>query len=159
MSLETKVIEGFTVLALRHVGPFHTIGSSFGKLYEHLQENGIEHGLGIGLYHSDPGTVPPDELISDACVVIEDASKFAELTKSPQAGDLHIAQVPGGNYAVATHMGNHSGMGDTWHRFMEEFSASGFKYGEGVPFEMYMNDCDLVPEAEIRTDLYAPIAD
>jgi AraC family transcriptional regulator len=158
MSIETRVIDGFSVLALRHIGPYPTIGHSFAKLHEYLSQHGLKHGLNIGIFYSDPGTVPAAELVSDACVVIEDTSQLRGLTDPPERGSFHVVHVPGGNYAVTTHMGSYEGLPNAWHRFMEEFSSSGFNHGDGFEFEMYMNDCSEVPEAEVRTDIYASIA-
>ena len=100
------------VVAMRHVGPYSQIGPVFGQLMGWLGANRVtQTGPGLAIAHDDPETTPATELRSDACAVV--AADFS--TDDPTVA---VIDLPGGRYAVTTHLGNYSGLGATWSQFM-----------------------------------------
>jgi AraC family transcriptional regulator len=136
------------VIALRHTGAYDQIGAAFGQ----LAARGFEVLGAIAIYYDDPETTPESELRSDACAIIPEDF-------TPSDSDLRVVTVTGGRYAVHTYMGDYSGLGTAWGKFMGEwFPTSGQKMDFSRPcLEVYVNDCDKVPVEEVRTDLYQPI--
>ena len=102
--------------------------------------------------HDDPETTLSAELRSDACAIV--ANDFT--TDDPT---VQVFNLPGGRYAVATHLGAYSGLGATWSQFMGEWFPQSGERGDFTRtcFEVYVNDCNAVPVEEVRTDLYVPI--
>jgi DNA gyrase inhibitor GyrI len=49
--------EPVRILALRHVGPFHTIGAAFGKLGGVVAALGLPRTTMLGVFLDDPKTV------------------------------------------------------------------------------------------------------
>jgi AraC family transcriptional regulator len=136
------------VIALRHTGTYNQIGAAFGQ----LAARGFEVLGAIGIYYDDPETTPESELRSDACAIVPE--DFV-----PSDTDLRVITVAGGRYAVYTYLGDYSGLGSAWGRFMGEWiPTSGHTMDFNRPcLEVYVNDCDKVPVEEVRTDLYQPI--
>lgn len=139
------------LVALRHVGPYHKIGSAFGALMEWARNNGIEHGYPVSIYYDDPQSTPPAELRSDACVEVAEGVTVEDPF-------VRMVEVPSNTYAVYTYVGPYQGIGDAWQRFMTDwYASSGYTYGEGVCYEKYMNDDKVTPSEELITELYLPV--
>ncbi len=151
LDVEIRELPARMAVCMAHKGPYFMIGKTFGDLRRWRRENGVNAGLDIGLYYDDPSATPPDELRSDAGAFIADDF----LATDPR---VHIIDVVGGTYAVFTHVGPYDGISNAW---MEMYSrwlpTSGYTFGVGVPFEIYVDDCDDVPWPEVRTDLCIPV--
>lgn len=153
MQAQIKNIDTMSLLALRHVGPYHEIGPVFGRLAAWAGQSGVPIQGALVIYHDDPGATPPNELRSDACIVVPAGFELPENNLGVQT-----AQIPAGEYAVGTHMGSYQGLGDAWARL----------YGQAIPelgratgplcFEVYVNDCMQVPEEQLQTDLYVALS-
>lgn len=155
MEATIKTLEPMRIVALRHIGPYHLIGPVFDKLMAWAGPAGVPIQGVLGSYYDDPHTVPAQELRSDAAIVVP---ADYELPADNPLGAT-IAEIPGGEYATATHLGSYEGLGDAWSRFTgEAIPATGRQTAEGVCFEMYMNDCREVPLEEVRTDMYVPVS-
>ena len=141
------------VATIRHVGPYNQIGKAFSKLgplCEQAQLLGPYASM-LAIFHDDPKTTPEDELRSDAGIVV---SPHAVIPSS-----LSELELPAGQYAVAIHVGSYSGLGDAWARYTGQWlPQSGYRRGEGVAFEKYLNTPQHTAEAELRTELYLPLA-
>lgn len=134
-----------------HTGPYPGIG---GKFFTVQQAIGGKPGVreAVGIYYDDPSVVAPEDLRSFAGMFVDDDF-------STDDDRIEIRTVDGGRYAVWTHYGSYSGLPNAWAEFMASWlSASGHATRDVAPFEVYMNDCEQVPEPEVRTDLYIAIA-
>jgi AraC family transcriptional regulator len=141
------------VAALSHHGPYNQIGEAFARLGEVAGSAGWLARPGfamVAVYYDDPESVAPDELRSDAGLVVPAGIALP----SP----LVERMLPAGRYARTEHAGSYAGLGDTWARFMGEWlPASGHRIRAGVSYECYKNTpMDTPPEA-LRTELYVPI--
>lgn len=147
-------------VSVRHIGPYHEIGASFERFMEWGGPAGIlgsENAEFCGMYLDDPGSVPPQELKSDAGVAY--VGEFEIKPEDAERYGLQQSTLPGGRYAVYRHIGPYSTMGDGWMRFMEAISGSGIECGAVPPFELYKNDMETTPEAELITDLHMSVAE
>lgn len=145
MDIEIREIEGLRVLALPHTGPFHLIGEKFGALgaYRHLQR-----GPDIGLYYSDPAVTPPDQLRSYAGFVSDQSDPA-----------LEVIEIPAGRYAVGVHVGPYDGLGSAWDAFCAAASKlPGETLADGPGIEVYVDDCDVVEPAKVRTEMWLRLA-
>lgn len=141
------------MVAMRHTGPYWQIGPAFERLTRWLCDQGVrQEGPGAAIYYDDPETTPEAALRSDACAPV--SADFA--TDDP---NVRLLDLPGGRYAVYTHIGHYSGLGTAWGRLMGEWlPASGHAIDDTRPcFEIYLNDCTKVPAEELCTELYEPI--
>jgi len=154
MEARVETLEEIVVVALRHIGPYHHIGQSFGQLAGWVQSSGIPMGRGIAIYHDNPDEVAGQNLRSDAC--IEVAPDFA--LPDTNGLDIRIEKISAGTYGVMTHKGSYEGLGDAWARFMgNALPQLGRALDATPPFEIYLNDCMVTPVEELRTDLYAKL--
>jgi len=153
MKVEVKEIDGLRVAALRHVGPYPGLSEAFAPLSRIAGAAGLFRPgvFMLGIFHDDPRRTPEAELRSDAAILVGE--------DTPIPDGLTEARLSGGRYATTTHTGPYSGLGDTWGRFMGEWlPGSGHEVGGGPSYEIYRNDPSRVPESELRTDLFTPLA-
>jgi AraC family transcriptional regulator len=140
------------VVALRHIGPYHEIGSTFGRLLGTCASLGIPNNLTVAIYHDDPSAVPPQELRSDACLVVGSAPSL------PEGSELRIMTMEGGEFATATHIGSYAGLGDAWSQFMGMAVPALGRATGSLCFEVYYDDCSVTPADQLRTDLFMQLA-
>lgn len=139
---------------VRHLGPYNQIGRAFGELGRRLGPAMgalAMHGAAmIALYHDAPDSVAPDELRSDAGVVVPDDFVL------PQG--VSEQRLPAGRYASTVHVGPYDQLGDVWQRFMGEWlPASGERVADSPAVEIYLNNPETTPKAEWRTRLSIPL--
>jgi AraC family transcriptional regulator len=154
MQAHIQSISSKRLIALRHIGPYEEISPKFGQLMGWVNQHQIPMGMGIAIYHDFPDQVAAQDLRSDACMEVN--SDF--VLPSTDGLDIRVETLAGGDYAVATHHGSYTGLGDAWARFMgQAIPALGRELDDAPPFEIYLNNCMVVPEDELRTDLYMKV--
>lgn len=155
MNVEIVSIRGLRVGTVRHVGPYNQIPQAFARLGAIAARHGVIQQPGtamIAIYHDDPETVPPDQLRSDAAIVLPD--------HVPMPDGLAEQRIPAGVYARVTHIGPYELLGDTWARLLGEWlPASGRRLASGVSYELYRNTPGDVPVDKLHTEIYVPIED
>ncbi len=154
MQVEITQMPELRVGAVRHVGPYNQISQAFERLGALAGPAGLFGRPGaamLAIYHDVQETTPADQLRSDAAIAIpEDVPLPEGLTEQ------HLA---GGRYATTLHVGPYEQLGDAWARFMGEWlPASGHRIGNGASYEIYRNTPADVPKADLRTELYIPLA-
>lgn len=154
-TMEAKIvnIEPMTVIALRHIGPYHEIGAKFSELMQWAGPKQIPVEGAVAIYHDDLCTIPPHELRSDAGVQVPTGYQLPD--DAPDG--MSLITIPGGEYAVATHMGPYSGLGDAWARFLGQAAPALGRQLSYFTFEIYVNDCFKVAPEDIQTDLYCSV--
>ncbi|MEM8826671.1 MAG: AraC family transcriptional regulator [Pseudomonadota bacterium] len=152
-TVQHRTIESAPAFALEHLGPYQTIGETFGRLFSILGAAGLMPevtGMG-GSYTDDPDRVPPAQLKSLA---------FA-LVKAP-AGDPPeplISMVPGGGqYAVLTYRGPYSSMQDAYDwLFGTWLPQSGCEPRDAPLLEFNLNSPLTTSPADLLTEICLPI--
>jgi AraC family transcriptional regulator len=154
MDVEVKQMPAFRVGTVRHVGPYNQVSQAFERLRAIARPAGLLQQPGatmMAVYHDDPDRTPPDQLRSDAAVVVPEGV--------PLPDGLVEQRLPAGRYACAVHIGPYEQLDQAWPRFMDEgLPASGHRMGPGASYEIYRNDPTQVPKEELRTEMYIPIA-
>lgn len=153
MDVDITQMPELRVGAVRHVGPYNQIPKAFERLGAIAGPAGLlrQAGSMVAIYHDDPETTPQDQLRSDAALVVPEGVKLPE-----GLVEQHIAA---GRYARTLHVGPYEQLGDAWARFLGEWiPGSGNRIGDGVSYEIYLNTPEQVPEAQLRTELYVPLA-
>ena len=154
MDVEIKEMPELRVGTVRHVGPYNLIYQAFEKL-------GTVAGLAVlfregetrmlAIHHDDPESTPLAELRSDAGLTMP--------AGAPLPSGLEEQRIASGRYACTIHEGPYERLGDAWARFMGEWLPhSGLRVGAGPSYEVYRNTPGSVPEDELRTELYIPLA-
>lgn len=154
MHVDIETMAEQRVATVRHVGPYSRIGDAFARLGELAGRAGLltpDAATGmVAIYYDDPETTPPDQLTSDAGIVVKEGITLP-------AG-LVERRLSAGQYARTTHEGPYTRLGDTWARLMGDWlPKSGHRVGAGSSFEVYRNTPENAAPAELRTDLYVPI--
>jgi AraC family transcriptional regulator len=138
------------VAAMHHLGPYNTISQAFERLGAVAGPAGLFAQPGaamIGIYHDDPESKPAAELRSEAAIVVPEGTTIP--------AELSELRIPAGRYAKATHVGPYTQLGDAWARLMGEWlPSSGQRVGQGMSYEVYVNDPGTAAPAELRTELY-----
>lgn len=150
MHIQVQDRPALRVAAVHHRGPYNTISQAFERLGAVAGPAGLFAQSGaamIGIYHDDPEALPAAELRSEAAIVVAEGTHIpAELTE---------LRIPAGRYAMTTHVGPYTQLGDTWARLMGEWlPSSGERLGPGMSYEIYVNDPGSAAPGELRTELY-----
>ncbi|HEV2474612.1 MAG TPA: GyrI-like domain-containing protein, partial [Chthonomonadales bacterium] len=125
--------------ALRHTGPYYQIGPRFAELICWLQERNAPFSECLAVWHDDPELTPIVELRSDACAVVPPDFDI-------ENGPVRELVIPGGLFAVTTHIGPYSGLQGAWERLCGKWlPASGYRLSSQTSFEVYRNDCGVTP--------------
>jgi AraC family transcriptional regulator len=150
MNVEIRNLAAQRAVAMRHIGPYMQIGATFGKLVDWAAMHGLDGHEMLAVYYDNPVIVPPADLRSDACVVVDDDYQISDESVS-------IVTIPAGSYAVATCVGPYTGLGESWGIFIGQwFPSSGHKMamcGEVTCFEKYVNDVRSTPPEQLITEL------
>jgi AraC family transcriptional regulator len=150
MHVQIQERPALRVAAVAHLGPYNTISTAFERLGAVAGPAGLLAQPGVamvGIYHDDPESKPAAELRSEAALVVPESAHIP--------GELSELRIPAGRYAKTTHVGPYAQLGDTWARLMGEWlPSSGQRVGQGVSYEIYVNDPGSAAPSELRTELY-----
>jgi len=152
MKVTIKQLEPQRVAFMRHIGPYQQVGETWGKLMMFLGKEGLVGGdtQFIGICHDDPAVTPPDKVRYDACVTVP--ADF-----QPQ-GEIGVQVVPGGEYAVTTHLGPYEKLGDSYAGLLGQWLPRSRRMLRSAPcFEVYLNSPENTDPEDLVTDLYAPL--
>ncbi len=150
MAIEFVRFPGMRLVAVAHRGPYWKIGGAFERLAAWTAAAGIPQDVMVGLYYDDPRSTPEEDLHSHAGMQIADEIEI-------QDPAVEAVSIPPGDCAKLTHLGPYSGLPAAWGEFIGGLSSSG-RQPSGPAFEVYLNDCRLVPPEEVQTDLYQVVA-
>lgn len=154
MDVVVKEMPALRVATVRHIGPYNQISQAFQRVGALAGPAGLlahaEMAM-LGIYYDDPETTPPEQLRSDAAVVVPEGVALPE--------GLVEQRIPGGRYASTAHVGPYEHLGDAWARFMGEWlPASGNRLGTGASYEIYRNTPGDVPKEQLQTEMFMPLA-
>ncbi len=152
MKVEIKNLKPSRVAYIRHIGPYQECVTAWKELSGWAKSKGIylSSTFWIGASYDDPADTPPEKLRYDACVVVDDSIEEDETVK--------IQILTGGRYASAVHEGPYNNMIQTFTAmFTKGLPEAGLKWRESPCLEIYMNDCESVPEDQLKTELLIPV--
>jgi AraC family transcriptional regulator len=152
MNVRIKTIEPMRVAFMRHVGPYDQVGRTWETLVAQLARDGRVGGdsVFIGIPHDDPDVTPSKRLRYDACVTVDDGYV--------PTGTIKVQIIPGGDYAVTTHCGPPSGIGDAYARlFGQWLPRSGREVRSSPSFVIALNLLQHFEPPNRLTDIYLPL--
>ena len=138
--------------ALPHRGAYSEIGAAFQQLAAIFTARnlwGQARGM-VGVYHSDPTSVPEAELRSHAGVRVPADFEMPDV--------LEEVVLPAGAHAVSHYTGPYAGLPAAWDAlFGKSLPASGRMPADLPSFEVYLNDPTEVSPEALETELCVPV--
>jgi len=141
-----------SLIAVEHRGSYMAIGKSFDLLFTTLaHRNLIRPDLRmVGVYLDDPTSVPEAELMSQACVVVDEPMTV----EAP----LFSTHIQGGDHAVLKYKGPYGDMRAAYDWLYGQWlPSSGCDAADAPVFEHYLDSPRDTPPTELRTDIYLPL--
>jgi AraC family transcriptional regulator len=136
--------------SLRHTGPYDGLGSAFAALFAHARAAGAPLTQVLGLNHDDPDVVAPEQLRYDVCLA-------APADRPPPAA-LEARTLPGGSYAVATHVGSLDTLLGTYLGLIGVWAPrEGVRLHDEPVVEVTLSDPTTTPPAELVTELWVRV--
>jgi AraC family transcriptional regulator len=152
--VDIRTHDGFSAAGVDHVGPYMNIGRAFETLCQWLgMRNLIDPSARmLGIYYDDPSAVADDELRSKACLEI------ARPDEVEFEAPVSRVDVPGGEFAVLTHVGPYAQLcfGYQW-LYGEWLPNSGREAGEAPVFEVYLNNPRDTAPMELVTEIWLAV--
>jgi AraC family transcriptional regulator len=137
---------------IRHTGPYDEVGIAWGKLMSWAGRRGLL-GPGmkaLGIVHDDLEITPPETLRYDAALAVDESVQ--------PAGELGIQNLEACDYAVATHRGPYTALGETYARLCGEWlPASGRELLAAPGVEVYRNTPFNTAPEDLLTDIHLPL--
>jgi AraC family transcriptional regulator len=151
-----RYIRPVTVLFARSMGPYHVSSRAawpvlFGWLEQHKARQLVK--VAYGYFRDNPLTTAPDLLRYDACVPV-----IPGLDADPASG-IGRQTLPGGAFAIHTHVGPYDEMGDVFSRLHRDIVPKrGLSVDYDRPFlAIHLNDPAITREVHRRTELCVPV--
>jgi AraC family transcriptional regulator len=149
-------VEPFKVIASRQEGPPESLFAAYGELFEWAEEN-LEIENFRGIYG-----IPVDDPRETAMEASGDGPRFDccfDFGPSADGGTrFEQAELGGGLYAVARHVGPYEGLDEKYDALYGSWLSSSDFELRGVPsYNHYLADPESVPEEEWETDIYIPV--
>ena len=156
MRVSYRYIRPLTVVYARSMGPYDTASR---EAWRHLlgwidgQHARSRVKQGQGFFRDNPRLTAPELLRYDACVPMT----FG-LEAEPEAG-IATQTLPGGAYAVHTHVGSYGEAGQLFSQLHREIVPKrGLSLDYDRPFlAIYLNDPGITRELHRRTELCVPV--
>ena len=160
-------LEPRNIICVSMTGDYNSLDfeGAFAKLWEQVKAQklftaGIEH---IGIYYDDPKSTDPANLRTDVCLVIH--------RPAVATGDVQTKTIPGGRYAMFTHIGPYNEVGVVYDTIYSEWVPANCTCGDDCGcgdecrcalrdepvFEKYCNDPVKTAPEKLRTEIYIPI--
>ena len=156
MRVTYRYIRPMTVVYARAMGPYQTSSrEAWGRMNSWLDRHHARSRVkqGYGYFRDNPKTTAPELLRYDACVPLT----FG-LEVEPELG-IGRQTLPGGAYAVHTHVGAYAEIGELFsHLHREIVPKRGLSLDYDRPFvTIYLNDPSITREVHRRTELCVPV--
>lgn len=143
-------------IRIRHVGPYNELRPVFQAVCAAADELGPfgPQTLVGGLAYDDPAQTPAAELRYDAFVTVD----AAQLDQLDLQAPVERGEVPGGEYAVYRHRGPYEQLGAAYGELMGEWLPQSGRTPKDSPcVELYLNDVESTPPAELETLICLPL--
>lgn len=140
------------VAVLEHWGSPQLANNSVRTFCQWRQDNGLSGGETYGIVYADPATVAPERFHFDIC-----GTMIGPIPINP-LGIVHKT-IPAGRCAVVRHHGARDNLGDAAHYLYREWLPYSGEEPRDYPlFLHYLNFVPDVPEHDLITDVYLPLA-
>lgn len=144
------------VVGIRKSGKYEEIPDMIRTVYEYVlsQSTAISPGCPIFVMHetSEEEAVKADlECAADIEIAVPVTEPLAP------SGGIVCYELPGGRMARVVHTGPYQECGPTYERLFAWLAENGLEIA-GPIREVYLNDPREVPEAEILTEIFVPLA-
>ena len=151
-----RYIRPLTVVYARSMGPYQASSAEAWRLMSawlDRQQMRRRAKQGYGFFRDNPKLTAPELLRYDACV-----PATTGLDADPEAG-IGRQTLPGGAYAVQTHIGSYADAGELFSRLHREIVPKrGLYVDYDRPFvAIYLNDPAVTREVHRRTELCVPV--
>jgi AraC family transcriptional regulator len=151
-----RYIRPISVIYARGIGPYGcSAPAAWRTLAAWLKHHPARHRVkqGYGYFRDNPRVTAPELLRYDACVPV-----VPGLEADPEAG-INRQTLPGGAFAVHTHVGSYVEAGELFSRLHREIVPS---RGLSVDYDraflaVYLNDPAVTREMHRRTELCVPV--
>ena len=138
--VETKPLE---IVSARGVIAVRNFDVLYNKMNKILQDNNLQCRGGIvALYHSTE--FDPENTDTEVGAIVPQKCAVSRT-------------LPGGLCAMATHLGAYSTLGETYAAIVKWTEDNGYRI-INTPYEKYLNNPHEVPEEELVTEIYFPVA-
>ena len=147
-----EAVSAMRIAFVRHKGPLNTVDKTFRKFVEWCGDKGLltDSTKYIGVTHDDVVSNEPVDQRYDCAVTV--GRDFR-----PQ-GDVEVATLEAGEYAIVTYQGPYWGVDAAYTWLIESWLKElGRQLRNAPSFEVYLNDADTVPEAQLLTDVHVPL--
>jgi AraC family transcriptional regulator len=137
----------------RHRGGYAGVHDTWRGLRSWAAERGLLDGPTLyGVCPDDPEITDEPLLRFDAGVAVPDGFL--------SDGSVALGEIPAGTYAVGVHQGPYRTLSDTYLAVIGQwFPTSGYELAPDPVVEHYIDDPEIVPERELRTEVRVRIAD
>ncbi len=152
IDVKIEKIKPIRVAFVRHIGLYDECDAAWDRLTTELGHRGLLGGETkyIGLCYDDPEVTPPEKVRYDACVSVDESFQ-------PE-GEIGVQTIAGGEYAVTTHFGPYSRLGETYARLFGQWLPQSGRELRSIPcMEIYLNDPEGTEPEDLITDIYAPL--
>lgn len=154
--VETRIFEEASFVHMRHQGSFADVGAVWQTFLERASALGLYYGEEqlVGRYPDDPEITPIGKIRFDVGLLRPraDGARIGE--------GLREETLPRGAFAVTVHEGSYTTLSETYLKLVGGyFPRTGKPLGEGPCLELYLNLPRDTPEADLRTEVWAPFAD
>lgn len=143
--------------AITHCGDYMQIGKTFEAAAIWAGQKGLlnETTRMIGVYYDDPSATAPDDLRSEAGIVIDQDMDGEETSNGLQ---IRTIEVIGARYAVLRFKGPYAELNKAYDwLFGPWLGQSGEEAADAPVFEQYLNDPKTTQPSELLTDICLPL--
>lgn len=154
---DVKIVDFPTtrVAMLTHLGDPAKVNASAAKFIEWRRSTGFspyERNATYGIAWHDPSSVPAETFRFDICAVV--SQEIPDNTFGVQN-----SEIPGGRCAVVRHQGSLDAIGESVYSLYRNWLPDSGETVRDFPvFFHYLNFVHQVPEHELQTDIYLPLA-
>jgi len=151
MNIEVTTLEPQRVAYMRHVGPYDGSYRKWLAFTTRLKKDGLplKDSLFIGVPMDNPKVTPPEKLLSDTCVTVDE--------KYVPAKPVRVRTIAGGDYVVARNCPRWA-IARGYHKlFYSWLPKSGRKARKAPSFLVAVNGPEGMRSAFGLTDIYVPL--
>ncbi len=137
---------------IRHVGPYENVDDSIWAELESWADRVrlLAPRVHVGIGHDSPGITAPEKLRFDAALPIDRSVR--------EMGSIGQQELPGGRYALATHIGHYSTLAETYGRLVRRIAGmKGVRFAGLPAIEIYHETTINVESSLNHTDIYLPV--